>query len=200
MSRPAKVALLALAAVALPSAAHAHLVTTGMGPFYDGILHLLVSPADLMGVFALSLLAGLAGARAGRLLVLILPLAWLLCGLASQRLATPVDGGWVGALSLVVLGGLVALDADLPAEAIGLLAALYGALEGWTNGSALAAVGGGWASLLGITVGVSIVALSVSAGVVRVRAAWFRIAVRVAGSWIAAVGVLLIGWLIEREG
>lgn len=200
MSRPAKAALLAVLAAALPSAAQAHLMTTGMGPFYDGILHLFISPANLIGVVALGLLAGLVGARAGRMLVLALPLAWLLSGLVALRVAVPLDGDWTGALSLVVLGGLVALDPELPAAAIAMLAVSYGALGGWLDGSSLAAVGGGWSSLLGIAVAVAVVVLSVVATVVRMRPAWFRIVVRVAGSWVAAVGLLMIGWLVERAG
>jgi len=31
--------------------------------------------------------------------------------------------------------------------------------------------------------------------VTTLRAGWTRIAVRVAGSWIAAAGLLMIGWL-----
>jgi urease accessory protein len=34
----------------------------------------------------------------------------------------------------------------------------------------------------------------VAAFVVQLRAGWARIAVRVAGSWIAASGLLLLGW------
>jgi hypothetical protein len=30
--------------------------------------------------------------------------------------------------------------------------------------------------------------------VVPLRATWSRVAVRVAGSWIAAIGLLLVGW------
>jgi hydrogenase/urease accessory protein HupE len=39
--------------------AQAHLVTTGLGPVYDGISHFLLSPDDLIPVLALALLAGL---------------------------------------------------------------------------------------------------------------------------------------------
>ena len=35
---------------------------------------------------------------------------------------------------------------------------------------------------------------SAAALVVALRAPWTRIAVRVAGSWIAAIGLLLLGW------
>ena len=34
-----------------------------------------------------------------------------------------------------------------------------------------------------------------SAAVVPLRAFWARIAVRVAGSWVVAVGILMLGWL-----
>ena len=49
-----------------PSDAAAHLVTTGMGPVYDGIGHLLLTPEDLVPVLALALYAGLRGAADGR--------------------------------------------------------------------------------------------------------------------------------------
>jgi len=48
---------LATALFALPGAAQAHLVTSGLGPFYDGALHLLLSPADMLGLAAAALLA-----------------------------------------------------------------------------------------------------------------------------------------------
>src|SRR5271166_683216 len=49
---------------ALP--AQAHLNSTGMGPFYDGLMHFLTSPEDLVPVLALALLAGLRGGAYGR--------------------------------------------------------------------------------------------------------------------------------------
>src|SRR5664279_2478816 len=49
---------------ALP--AEAHLNSTGLGPFYDGLIHFLMSPEDLVPVLALALLAGLRGASYGR--------------------------------------------------------------------------------------------------------------------------------------
>jgi hypothetical protein len=33
--------------------------------------------------------------------------------------------------------------------------------------------------------------------VVSLKAKWTRIAVRVAGSWIAAMGILLLGWAVK---
>ncbi|MGH9366853.1 MAG: HupE/UreJ family protein, partial [Thermoanaerobaculia bacterium] len=55
-------ALLAAALLlAMPRAAYAHLVSTGVGPFYDGAAHFLVSFEELLPVLALSLFAGLRG-------------------------------------------------------------------------------------------------------------------------------------------
>ena len=45
--------------------AEAHLNATGMGPVYDGVMHFLTSPEDLVPALALALLAGLRGAACG---------------------------------------------------------------------------------------------------------------------------------------
>ena len=69
-------------ALLLPPAAQAHLVSTGIGPVYDGMSHFVLTPEDLLPVLAMALLAGLNGA--GRPLVLfVLPVAWLAGGLAG---------------------------------------------------------------------------------------------------------------------
>ena len=53
--------------VLLPIPSHAHLVNTGLGPFYDGVSHFALTPEDLLPALALALLAGQRGSRAGRL-------------------------------------------------------------------------------------------------------------------------------------
>jgi hydrogenase/urease accessory protein HupE len=66
----------AIAVLCWPSSAAAHLVSTGMGPVYDGIGHPLLTPEDLVAVLALALSAGLRGAAAGRRTMFLMPLAW----------------------------------------------------------------------------------------------------------------------------
>ena len=44
---------------------------------------------------------------------------------------------------------------------------------------------------------VSTVMLGIPAAVVSLRPAWTRIAVRAVGSWVAAVGLLMFGWLSQ---
>lgn len=189
--------LLPLAAAALlaPSGAEAHLVQTGFGPFYDGISHLALTPDDLLSVVALALLAGLGGARAGRVALFVLPMAWLAGGLAG--LARPVvdSSPAVTTLSFLVLGVLVVVDRRLPAGGVAAIAAAFGLVHGFLNGAAMARVGVGFVGLLGIVAAVFALVALLAALVVSRRHPWERIAVRVAGSWIAAVGLLMLGWL-----
>lgn len=185
------------ASIATPAVAHAHLVNSGLGPVYDGALHLMMSPEDLLGVVAMGLLAGLRGACASRLAVLALPAGWLASGLVGSKLAEMPELPWVSALCLLCLGGLVALDCELPPWAVALLGGLFGVLHGLSNGAALAASGAGPTAILGIASAVAIIGLLLSAMVVSLRRAWARIAVRVAGSWVGAIGMLMLGWWVK---
>jgi hydrogenase/urease accessory protein HupE len=184
----------------VPSVALAHLVNSGLGPFYDGAMHLALSPGDLLGLVAATLLAGLRGARAGRLTLVALPLAWFIAGLIGLALPFTIDLPWLAVLSFAILGVLVAVDPSLPPLAVASLAASFGALHGLLNGSVLGVIGAGVPSLVGIVATVFLTALLVSAAVVSLRPAWTRIAVRVAGSWVAAVGMLMFGWLVRGAG
>ncbi len=181
----------------VPSVALAHLVNSGLGPIYDGALHLLLSPGDVLGLVALALLSGLRGAKTGRMTVMSLSLAWLLAGLAGLNLPAVPVLPWLLVVSLVVPGAMVAFDLKLPPVVVATLAALYGVLHGLLNGSALASVGAGNTALLGIVMTVLLISLLISAAVVPLRGIWSRIAVRVAGSWVAAVGILMFGWLTQ---
>ncbi|MGD9297194.1 MAG: hypothetical protein PVG47_07340, partial [Chromatiales bacterium] len=96
--------------LALPSAVQAHLVNSGLGPFYDGSLHLLLSPGDLLGLIAIALLAGLHGPKTGRLVTMSLPACWLLAGLIGMQLPAMIDTPWLTMLAFVAFGLLVAAD------------------------------------------------------------------------------------------
>ena len=200
MSRPGVRASMAAALLFAPAAAQAHLVNSGLGPFYDGALHLLLSPGALLGLIAVALLAGLRGAEAGRLTVIVVPTVWLLAGLPGLNLSATPELQWLSIASFIIPGVLVAADARLPPFAVAAIGGMYGALHGLLDGSALAAIGAGASALLGIVAGALVVVLLTSAAVVPLRAAWARITVRVAGSWVAAVGMLMLGWLVRGTG
>jgi hydrogenase/urease accessory protein HupE len=191
--RLAAAGLLLLAA----APAEAHMTSTGMGPVYDGLLHFLTSSEDLVSALALALLAGLRGAAHGRRAVVVLPAAWLL-GILGGLTAAAASGGAVGAaIALLVLGGLFVADAKLSLRALTILAALLGLVHGYFNGSGMGLSGASIAAALGLAAAVFMLVVLVAAFVATLRAQWARIAVRVGGSWIAASGLLMLGWSVR---
>ena len=128
----------AVVCVLLPAPAEAHLVTTGLGPVYDGISHVLMSPDDLVPILAMSLLAGLNGPRAGRRTLFALTIAWLVGGIAGFVVAQPLMPAAVTAVSFLVLGGLTAADFRSGDGDDHALAASVGLLHGWLNGAGIA--------------------------------------------------------------
>jgi hypothetical protein len=64
----------------------------------------------------------------------------------------------------------------------------------------MAEAGIGLTGLLG-TVGTLFVLVSLVTGmVVSLKKPWTRIAVRAAGSWILAIGLLYLGWTVSSSG
>ena len=196
MRRMASAALVALAAVvAVP--AHAHLVETGFGAFYDGIAHVVVTPSDLLVVVALALLAGQRGTRAARYALFALPVAWLIGGLIGARWPSAATLPLLTTLSFALAGALVALNARVRAAGVAALAIVAGVLHGMVNGATMVPMGGGGLALGGAICAIFLLTTILSAEVTALPAGWPRIAVRVAGSWIAATGVLMLGWLAQ---
>lgn len=188
-----------LALALCPLSAEAHLSSTGLGPVYDGIAHFFTSPEDLLSALALALWAGLRGAAHGRRVLLALPGAWLLGALLGAH-APAAEGGALGAsLGLLLPGGLLAADAKLSPRATSALAVGLGLHHGYGNGAGLGASWSAAAALLGLAASVFTLVALASAFAAPRRAAWARIAVRVAGSWIAAIGVLTFA-LAARGG
>jgi len=176
----------------------AHLMNTGLGPFYDGLAHLFTTPEDLLPVLALSLLSGLRGPQAGRTALFALPPAWLV-GIVAGRFFHP---HWIwpvlGAVLTIVLGAFAAADRPLSTRAVAVLATALGLWNGAWNGIELvrahAAVLG---NALGVACAVFVVVAIVSALVAALKTGWTRIAARVAGSWIAAAALFMLGWSLR---
>ena len=183
--------------LALPSMAWAHLATTGLGPVYDGISHLVLSPDDLVPVLAMALLAGMNGPAAGRHTLFALTLAWITGGLAGLAFGRPLIPGALTLGSFLALGVLVALDRRLSPAVVTAIAAALGLLHGWLNGTGIAEAGREVLALAGIGGAIFVIVALAAALVVTIAHGWRRIAVRVAGSWVAAVGLLMLGWSLR---
>ena len=185
------------AGLLLPAAAQAHLVNTGLGPFYDGLSHFVLTPEDLLPALTLALLVGLNGARAGRVTLFVLSAAWLAGGLAGLAWPTMVSVPALTIGSFLVLGAMVAADLRLRLDWTVGLALLLGGVNGYFNGTAMAGAKLGLAGLAGIVSALFVAVALAAALAVAQRAPWARIAVRVAGSWVAAAGLLLLGWSLR---
>jgi hydrogenase/urease accessory protein HupE len=149
----------------------------------------------VLPILALGLLAGQQGERAARWLVLVFPLA-LLIGAGLAPVVPPLL--WMrvlNAVSFVVLGLLVAAAWRLPLPVLIALGALFGVSHGYENGRAMTPETATHLFVLGVaTIGGLVTALVSAATLdLAAKAVWPRVAVRIAGSWIAAIGIITIG-------
>ena len=182
----------------MPPSASEHLVTTGLGPVYDGIGHLVMTPEDLIPALAIALFAGLRGAAPGRRALFVLPLTWFIGGLLGVTIQGLPE--WpVAAISFLILGVLVAADLKLSPRLITFIVIGVGLLHGILNGIALKE-GAGVLGLIGIMASLFVIVAIVSALVVSFKQSWTKIVVRVAGSWMAAMGMLMFGWMMRGQG
>ena len=187
---------IALLSLLLPVCAEAHLPTIGLGPVYDGVFHLLLSPEDLIPVIALALFAGQKGTGSSRRVLWILPLAWFLGGFTGMFFGTP-RGSALTCLSFLLLGGLIAANAKLYVPLITALAATVGFFHGYLNGSGINRFNDGTYALVGLSLAVFVIVAIFTSFVIPLRQQWALIVVRVAGSWIAASGLLMLGWALR---
>ena len=178
--------------------ARAHLVNTGFGPFYDGLVHPFLTPEDLLPVVALTLLAGLRGPRFGRTVLYALPMAWLVGTGAGRLLAShALLSAAIVAVPAIVLGALVAADRELPLALVVGLAIALGLVNGVANGVELARASAQGLGAVGVACSLFVVVALGAGQVSSLRAPWARVVVRVAGSWIAAIGLLMFGWSVR---
>jgi urease accessory protein len=188
-----KIIVALVAFVATP--ARAHLVETGFGAFYDGIAHVAVTPTDLLVALALALFAGQQGTRAARYTVVVLPVAWLVGGIIGTYWPSMGAFPLLTTLSFALAGALVALDAKIHDNGVAAFAIAAGVLHGFVNGVTMAAGEVGGLALAGTVSAIFFLTVMLAAEVTALPAGWPRIVVRVAGSWIAATGMLMLGWL-----
>ncbi|MBK1688030.1 hypothetical protein [Rubrivivax gelatinosus] len=187
----------AAATLALPLPALAHGAVKAVDAFYDGALHLLLTPAAAIALLALGLALGQRGLQAARPALAALALA-----LAAGLLAGAAPGPAIARELLLVLAVLTGLSVVLhrpwPPLALVPMAALVGAAAGWVSapGPAVGAVRAG--SLLGAFVAALLLAACAAGLVQQARPAWARIGVRVAGSWLTASAVMVLMLVVVR--
>lgn len=183
--------------VALGSApAYAH----NLGGRYGPLLHPLLSLDHLLALVAIGLLAGQQGARGARRLIVALLLGLLLGAVLPifANLADLVSHlDLVNAASLFVLGGLVALAARIPHSLLLIVVAFFGMSHGAANAIDLAGTAAPALIVVGVAVAGMIATLPLAIVITTLGQGWPRIVVRVIGSWIAAIGLMMLGLALK---
>ncbi|MGJ5181199.1 HupE/UreJ family protein [Bradyrhizobium oligotrophicum] len=201
MSTRVSTALLAaLLLLTQAGVADAHIVSARLGDFYAAALHPLLTLQDIVLWGALGVLAGSLGAARGRWLVVIFPLG--LCaglGLAiTMNLAPPPPV--VDAATILGLGLLLATALRLPLAVLGLVAFGLGLMRGAANAGELVPQTDLLLYVAGLaTAGYVVITLVMALTLIFRRpdtepvSHWRGIAVRAAGGWVAAVGLMMAG-------
>jgi urease accessory protein len=188
-------ALAALLVATTP--ARAHDVASGIGGFYGGLLHPLLVPTHTLALVGLGLCIGQHMSRQRAVLLTLFGVS-LVAGVIMIVSAFAVTAAEYAILAVAAAAGL----------------AVASARPQWLVSAPLAAVAGAaieldsvpqeismWATFLALTgsaVAAFPIVMVVSQLTAYCRRDWQRIAVRVAGSWIAASAILVLALRLAR--
>ena len=187
--------------VASAQAADAHIVASRLGDFYTGALHPLTDLQDIILWIAIGVLAGSLGAAKGRWLVLVFPLG-LLAGLVLQRANEWVSPAPAADAGMILgLGLLLAAAARIPTALLAVIAFGLAVVRGAANASDVAAdtnrlLFAAGLACVGYAAITLIMALTLAFRRTEAGAAttWRGIAIRACGGWIAAIGLMMMGF------
>jgi urease accessory protein len=191
--------LLALILTGLPGTAHAHSPIAGAGDVVNGLLHPLLSPTHVLVLLALGLTAG-----RGQQSDLKLPMfAFIPLSALGLFLTTT---GWIEMVHPTILIGIALVPASLlalekmPPRSV--LTALFGCgalalgldsrVESSSASSTNKVLLANWISLNVLVADVAIYLSLIGA------AKWLKIALRIVGSWMIAIGVLVLAFALRR--
>jgi urease accessory protein len=177
--------------------ASAHTIE-GLGGFYGGLLHPVLTPTHGLGLLGLGLLIGQQPADKRKLpqLLFALSLAAALLALALAVGETPA--ATVLLVCVAISGALVAAAFRLPTLVLGPLAVAMGAAIGLDSPPEVISYQEAVVMLIGTGLGASIALGLVVEGASRMARDWQLIGVRVLGSWTAASALLAIAVRFAR--
>ncbi len=191
--------LLVAAFSLVPVEARAHAPIAGLGGFYNGLLHPLLVPGHLLSLVAAGLLIGRRERHRAIAALIGVPPA-LVAGLVVAALGLLPPSDALPMAVAAVLGVAVALDVQPPAVALRLAALAAGFVVGWDSGADEPGLRAAALSGAGVVLGAFYVAVVAAALALARRHPWQDIAVRVAGSWIAASALMVLALAATRPG
>lgn len=175
-----------------PGVARAHSPIEGIGTFYGYMLHTLVVPAHALLIVGVTLVLGQQRLPEARMGLTVLAVAFV-AGLTIS------SAGWGGATKewqllagALMVGSAVSIGRKLPLAAVLPAAAAAGLALGLDSAPAEAALGERPLATAGLISGTLGLALVLTGLTVGLNKHWQRIGIRVAGSWIVAVSILVL--------
>jgi urease accessory protein len=187
--------------VALPAEAQAHMTAPGMGDFISGVLHPWMTPTHLLILLALGLWLGQhVPLRVGLPLKTFVPMSAVALALTTTQWITVVPPPFLIAIALAA-AIIVALEARL-STALGATLFVVAALaigsdsgvETGTPFTVFKTLLGTWFSL---SLGLINIGYYVSLAAER-KKQWIGIGIRVLGSWIVAVSLLMLAFSLRK--
>jgi urease accessory protein len=194
-----RIALATAMLLGFAQSANAHIVASRLGDFYAGALHPLTDLQDIVLWIAAGLLAGSMGAARGRWLVLIVPVGSLIGFYAGLSSGITSVATIMNAAMMIVLGLLIATAVRVPMAILGVLAFSVAVMRGLANAAGVASDTNKVLFGAGLTLAAYAAITLIMAAMVSFRepdaatrpAAWRGIAIRVCGSWITAIGLMI---------
>jgi len=185
--------------LALPVSASAHTAISGVGDFFGGVLHPLTTPAHLLVLLGLGLLAGRQTPLNLKIpLAAFIPVSALALVLTTTGLVKTVYPPILISIALVA-GALIALGRPLPSTVIGALfvvaafaLGLDSAVENGTPISITKTLLGTWLGLILVVADIAYYLSFVT------KQKWQQVGIRVAGSWITAASFMILAFALRR--
>jgi urease accessory protein len=189
-------ALLATALILVPSLAFAHPGLPGhTHGFVDGVMHPLTGLDHLLAMVAVGLFAAQLGGRALWAVPASFVTMMATAGFAGMNgIALPLTETGI-ALSVIALGGVIALRASMPLAAAMAMVGFFAIFHGYAHGIETPDNASGLLFGLGFVAATALlhgIGMAIGLTIGRIQGAYGRNLVRVAGSAAAVIGVAML--------
>lgn len=175
--------------------AHAHGAIPGISDFHAGMIHPVTELIHVLPIFVLGMLLGQHGIARTEPALWLFPSALAVGGVLAVAAPSIPGVDALNVVSLILLGVLVASARKLPVAMLMFLVATLGLSHGYGNGTALTEGMRKLMFLSGVTLSgffVMAYGLMITESLLNRGTAWLSIAIRVLGSWGAAIGLLVL--------
>lgn len=191
LRQPASLSTALLGMAACPSRAIAHSPVDGLGTFYSHLLHPVTELSHVLLLTAVSLMLGQQGRNTARAAIGTLGVTFV-AGLAIATVGgLNVVRDQVLIVAALIAGGIVCLDRPLPIAFPVSVAAGTGLVIGLDSAAGATGFRDTALAVVGVATGVLYFTVVLAGSIVAAKRHWQRVAIRIGGSWILAVSVMV---------